>query len=553
MRQERPRRDEAGAVALTVGAMVLVLVLIAALAIDIGMQRVARSDMQSLADVVALDLARELDGSKVSALQGPLEAQAQEALLRNSGTIGDVPQLEVLLGAFDVTTGDFDEMDSDGVPTAVRVFASTSVDFAIATGSGGATRGAVATRAVPGVCFSVGTKTLSLDTDSSALSPLLMGLLAVDLDGIGYEGVVDLQEASIPVADLLAELNVGSVEGVATTNVTFDELVLAAAEVARAQGDTATVEVLEALALSVPGIDFVLGDILALGTAGPVSSVTGDLNVLDLLTAGVVAANGENAIAVDVPGLLELTIIEPPQIACGSKGATARSAQIALSLEPQLVDTLGLGLLESSTALLVQVGRAVATIDADLSCDVPEKVTITTQTGAVTIDPPVPPKRGQVGLTVSFDDFLSAIPGLGYVLRGTLRLLGLSEVDLDVLLSGSIASATETTVIEYPEAPALPETFTVPEEGIDSALTLSAAGVFMSSEQGGLVAALGGLLTSTLDVLLNSVARPVVNDLLNPLLTAILNGLEGLLGLKLGVADVKMLGRPVCNAVQLVD
>ena len=67
------RRDERGAVAVLTAALLTALVVMAAFVVDIGMQRVARRDMQALADVVALDLSRELDESQ-------REAQAEAGL-----------------------------------------------------------------------------------------------------------------------------------------------------------------------------------------------------------------------------------------------------------------------------------------------------------------------------------------------------------------------------------------------------------------------------------------------------------------------------------------
>ncbi len=56
------KRDERGTTIVLVAIVSIVLVTIAAFAVDLGMQRVARRDMQALADAVALDLARLVDG-----------------------------------------------------------------------------------------------------------------------------------------------------------------------------------------------------------------------------------------------------------------------------------------------------------------------------------------------------------------------------------------------------------------------------------------------------------------------------------------------------------
>ena len=58
----RSRRDERGAIIPMVAMLLVVLIPSTAIAVDLGMQRVVRRDMQALADVVALDLVRLVDG-----------------------------------------------------------------------------------------------------------------------------------------------------------------------------------------------------------------------------------------------------------------------------------------------------------------------------------------------------------------------------------------------------------------------------------------------------------------------------------------------------------
>lgn len=60
------RRDERGAVAAVVAILALVLLVSAAFAVDLGGQRAVRSDAQALADVVALDLARDMSDNAAS-------------------------------------------------------------------------------------------------------------------------------------------------------------------------------------------------------------------------------------------------------------------------------------------------------------------------------------------------------------------------------------------------------------------------------------------------------------------------------------------------------
>jgi Flp pilus assembly protein TadG len=63
------RKDENGAVALTVALVVTLLLAVASFALDLGLARVGVRDMQAVADVVALDMARQIDGRTVSAIE----------------------------------------------------------------------------------------------------------------------------------------------------------------------------------------------------------------------------------------------------------------------------------------------------------------------------------------------------------------------------------------------------------------------------------------------------------------------------------------------------
>ncbi|GAA4802563.1 pilus assembly protein TadG-related protein [Nocardioides caeni] len=547
------RRDERGAAAVLMGiGLTLVLVAIAAFSVDLGMQRATRRDMQALADLVALDLARQLDGRTVSGLAATMNTEMARSVARNGDTLGDAPELDWDLGRMDGS--DFVELSDDDVPSAVRVSAGTSVDFQFGgvTGvtQGDAARTAIARRAVPSVCFSVGAKTLTLNTAESALGPLLNGILQANLGAIGYEGLVDVKNVSVPLVDLLVELNVGSIDQVATTNVSLLNLMLATADVLRAEGNTAAAQILEGITLTVPGLDIPLGDILDVGTATDLSGLDVDLNVLDIIGAGIVAANGENAIAVSVPGVTEITIIEPPKTGCGARGATAESGQIRLRLAPSLLSAALPWLLESTVDLSVIVGAATATIDADLEC-LPDVVTMRTRTAAVDVLPPVPPSQGQVELGVTMSKFLNSIPALGPVLSLALNLLGLNRVDLDVALRGGVSVTEERRRILYPEPPELPPVVTFPETGVAQALTVQVDHVKLGLGQQGLLSVLNPVLASVLSGVVVPIANPVV-ALLNTALTPIFNTLTSVLGLKLGVADVRMHGRPVCAGVKLV-
>jgi uncharacterized membrane protein len=139
-------RGEGGAILPMVAMFMSVLIGASALAVDLGQLRVGRVDMQALADVVALDLAREVDGRQTQVIQAdPAWAQARvQSVARNNQTFGTAPTVTAQLGTFSTATGTFTPTTGAVVPTAVRVTASTSVDFAFRSGDGIVARTAVA-------------------------------------------------------------------------------------------------------------------------------------------------------------------------------------------------------------------------------------------------------------------------------------------------------------------------------------------------------------------------------------------------------------------------
>ena len=120
----RRMRDERGAIIPMVALLLVVLVPSSAMAVDLGMQRVVRRDMQTLADVIALDVVRLVDGRTASQIQAgynglPTLANAlTRSVARNDDDVlGDPPTVTVKLAHIDTATGLLDK--SGGVTREV--------------------------------------------------------------------------------------------------------------------------------------------------------------------------------------------------------------------------------------------------------------------------------------------------------------------------------------------------------------------------------------------------------------------------------------------------
>lgn len=553
----RTSRDERGAVALFVAASLAVLLIITALAVDLGMQRVARRDAQAIADLVSLDMARELDGRAKSAYSTAALDRAFEASIdRNDDGLGAEPDdYSYELGRLGAT-GSFESIGGSVTATAVKVTAVGSVGYLFTGGRGDVTRSAVSMPQDSTVCFSVGSRLLILDTSSGALSPILDQILKVNMSAVGYEGLVNLKDASIPLIDLAAALSLGTTEQVLNAQVSLSQLMLATAEALRANGDPVRATVLESISVKLTRFGLRLGDILDLDTGTPVAGLTGTVNVLDLIGAAIVAANGENAIAVAVPGIGSIKVIEPPRTACASPGrpATAKSAQIQFQLATTVPRSLDSRLTGTSNVRLdVEVGSASATYVSSEGCN-NARVVLDWRTAGVRILPPPASQYGQVHLEVTPVALLNSLGALGSLVALPLNLLGLSRVGLDVLVAGSVVSAADRYTFNFPANSGLPPVVRVPPRGAatpSQALNLEALGVRLSAGQGPLENVLSAV-TNVVGIILNGLVGPVVNSVVNPLVSGLLNALWDLIGLDVGTADLRMLGRPSCRGVRLM-
>ena len=546
-------RDERGAVAVVVSVFALVMVLLAAFAVDLGMQRVARRDMQSLADIVALDLVRELDGRKVEELSPLMPGLAAESLERNEGTLGDEPQLQVDLGELDAD-GDFVEMTEDvDVPTAVRVFADTAVGFAFFPGRGGAGRSAVAD-IDSGACFKLGSVGAGLDTKRSALLNSLIGEALgsnVNLSLVSYQG---LANAGISLADLvdISSLGVGSVDELLTTEMSLADLYNASATVLDNQGHTAQADIFQALALSVGPIPKVtLGELISAQT-GNGAAADATVNALDLLYGSAMLSNGDSFVEVNGLGInLGITTLtgsvrvgQPAKMGCGRVDkAVASTQQVETNLDGNIASLPGvsaLGINVTSTAvtiqdLIVSAASAEGTLKSAQcgtpSAADPDKISVFATPGLVTIDGTLSIK---LGATVQLP--------LG--LLGSLVLVGL-EITIPAVIDASSSASGQLVAMEFPNLASYDTGHPAGSAGIglsSSAIYLDTAHTTVKATLAGLPINLGSLLAGVV----NSAAS-ILGSLTTSLNTNLILPLLNTLGVRLASADVYGVPRPLCG------
>ena len=511
--------------AIFVGSIALVLVVIAAFAIDLGVQRVARRDMQSLADIVALDLVRELDGRTVEDLSPLMTGLAAASLNRNEGTVGETPDLDVELGTID-ETAEFVEMTGTDVPNAVRVTASTSVGFALVPGSGGASRQAIA-GLESGACFTLGSYVARLDTNDSPILGTLLDALGsnVTLSAVDYNG---LANTNVNLLDLLsADAGFGTLDELVRGDelVSLGDFYLLTAEALRRQGGSAAqVALLEALAVDVADMNFRAGDILGLDTDGT-SGLDSTLNLYDLVTAGAAAATGENAISIPQLGVnlgllsnvqSNLSVIEPLKQGCGRKnnlGATASSTQVSLALSAAAADVAVPGLLRTNVSLAGTVSAASADGQlTDVRC-APLGITVSVTDGLIAVNL-------TLQITVSLRVLGIVIPVAG----GPITITGSKSTTGDAVIN-IVDDDYDTGVRVGNGTSGLPN------------LTVDTSGFKL----------IGLPLGVTLAPILSSLTSGLINPLIQNLDSALVGPLLNSLGLDLSGADVRARPTPKCG------
>ncbi len=173
MWREARCRGDRGAITLLTVLIVSVLFAAAAIVVDIGMQRVTRRDLQALADVVALDLAREITGGRTQADLAPAgdftnpASAVSRSVARNDDVLGIDLDVDVDWGSWDGTVWN----TATDPPSAVQVTARAETDYALTSGTGSAVRRAYAV-ASNSACYRLGTFVAAVKSgDSTVLGP----------------------------------------------------------------------------------------------------------------------------------------------------------------------------------------------------------------------------------------------------------------------------------------------------------------------------------------------------------------------------------------------
>lgn len=335
----------------TVG--VVVAIISASLAIDLGfLAHEIRVD-QKVADLAALDAVRSLPADPTPA--------ARQSATRNGFPYAN-PGYNLVVEWAPSKTGPWSTSAADLPGAAVVKVSATSPHtnfFPFVPGGQSKTRSAIAGN-LPEAAFSVGSSLAALDTQKSLLDPILGNMLgsptALNMSAVSYSGLAsgNVSLAALQTNLLAMGYDVGTTDKLLANNVKVADLLRASAQALTAQGNSAAAaEVNDIPLASIPNLPLInLGRLVSLSQPGSESALETTLNVFQMVTGAAEVANGNSFVS--VPGVVvnvplvgtvgfELKVIEPAQTARGPVGVQAQTSQVTLRLKIHLLPVTLLG------------------------------------------------------------------------------------------------------------------------------------------------------------------------------------------------------------------
>jgi len=386
-----PRKDERGAVMVLAAAGMVMAMIMAALAVDLGIIAQEARRNQKVADLAAMDAAWALTTDPTAAAQ----ASAQ----RNGFSSTTPPNFVVETGT--MTAGVF-SVTPLASATAVRVTATSPHKnlFPFVSGGQSVVRKAVATD-LPMGGFSIGSSLATFDTSRSAILDRFMGRIVkgsnLSAGLVSWSGLADANVTLDAFRTQLASagFTVGNVNQLLDADLTLTQLMTATAGALTAQGvagaaQASLLNTLKAQVTSTSLATFKLSKFMTVSQGADNMALGSTVNVFQLVTAAAQVANGSNFVDVSdvgitVPGATStkasLQVIQAPQFYFGVKGGSVSTAQIDLTVTPTLdmpISVAGLAGAHVKNDLPIHItgAGAVGTLK-DVTCGATSGITVT--------------------------------------------------------------------------------------------------------------------------------------------------------------------------------
>lgn len=417
----RFRRERKGNVAIMAAIFAPILLYVLSLGVDYGMLTLQQRKLQDTADLAAIIAASDVTNANTNVLtyfqQNNLDMAIRTAsgYVSNKGNFSlDDASVEAKFdGVATLTSGTYAATSSvapnarfvagatppDAVKVAVQQTGGLFFASSISAPPKLAAVGTASTQKI--AAFSIGSRLASLN--NGVLNALLNSLLgtSISLSLMDYQALASADVDALGIIDSLAtnlNLTAGSYTDTLNTKISYGDLLKA---IGSQTGLSPTVKsALKTIqnAANTTQVKLNLADVLDLGPAsqrivGTGSHLNLEANVMDLISAAALAANGSKQVAVNlggtIPGLstvqLTLAIGEPqqqtPSLAVGAPGTVVRTVQTRVKLSIVVDGLAALLGLKLQIPLYIEVASAQGTL-ASISClgNGPQNANVTVDT-----------------------------------------------------------------------------------------------------------------------------------------------------------------------------
>ena len=523
-------KDRDGGVAIIVGAFIFVLIILLALAIDIGSVVLRTRDIQGAADLAALTAARDLPRAQAAAA-----ATVRENLGNQAVTVASV-------GVYAADPAK--KPDARFTPTGlqgangvrVEVTDSARLYFAAIIGKTSVEIKRKATAAIPGsepmALFSIGSRLLSLN--GGLLNGLLTRLLgsSVNLSVMDYNRLVNADVNLLEFLDALSVelgLDVGDYDALLEHEVSTGVIL----KILEGLASSDARSVLSQLTGAGLGAKLKVGELLGADVNardGLRRALNVDVSALDLLLVSLETANGNRQLALDstinllvADVTLKVAIGEKPNDSAWITASRVGETTLRTSQTRLFAKVKSKNALDSILGLDVQLFAEVAPSEARIrriNCTNPNSVDVEARPGVLQL------VVGNVENPQALDDFKTKIRTNKLKLTS---IVGLSVVDIYANLN---AADTRWQNLNF-------STTDIAQQKFKKVKAQQIVSGLLNSLMDELKVDLFGFLP--IGGLLGGLLKPLT-FLLGQILDAIINPLLSLLGVGLGEADVRVLG-----------
>ncbi len=519
--------DQRGGVAIMTAAAFTTLLAVTALVVDLGSVALQGRKLQGAADLAALSAAQDLDRMTLAAT-ATAQANMREAVGVTvvSGTYSADKKIHL----------DQRFTADSKTPNGARVVLTSEAPlyfgrWLVGRDSLPVTRTATAAvaSAKPRAAFSIGSRLARLD--GGVTNQVLSALTGsnVSLSVMDYEALAEADVSLLTFSDALAtELGVtaGDYEGLLDQTVDAGRALKVLERLAGNSPDSA----LSKLSYAATGVELRFGDLIGIESAserGVAGALDVDVSILDLATAMLEIAGGDRQVALNLgarPGIADLTINlaigerphNSPWITVTDHGQPIiRTAQARLYVKARTSQKLA-GLAQVNLPILIELASSEAKLDA-IACTPKQSVVLGVRPGLA---------KASIGAINEnhLGDFkrkLSPTPATLISVLNLVTLTGKANIE---------AQDQDYQPVKFSDADIADQKLkSVQARGLVDGVVVSLLRdldiSLIGLDLGGLVRAVGVLLVPL---------GPVLDGAINPVLDA--------LGLKLGEADVTILG-----------